>query len=146
VYNPLLRELFTAEKRKGAYLNNVPIRPSQTNKISESLLCTGFPYDIRTSTENNLNHFERFSSRAQAVRRSGTAALELCYVAAGRFDGFWELKLNPWDTAAASLIVEEAGGVLTSFSGTRYSIYSDEILASNGKIHEEMVKILTGGE
>ncbi len=150
VYNPNLDELFTAEKGKGAFLSNGKetekskrrIRVSQTAELSQSLLATGFPYDIRTSQEDNLNHFANFYKRAQAIRRAGSAALDLCYLAMGRFDGFWELKLSPWDMAAGSLLVTEAGGKVTNFSGKPFDIYSKEILASNGKIHQQMIEVL----
>lgn len=144
VYNPMLDELFLAQKGKGAFLNNKKIRVSKTASLDRSLLATGFPYDIRTSKDTNLNHFERFAVRSQAIRRAGSAALDLSCVACGRFDGFWEMKLKPWDTAAAALFVKEAGGVLTDFKGNPYSIYAPECLASNGLIHDEMLAILAG--
>jgi myo-inositol-1(or 4)-monophosphatase len=146
VYNPNLDELFVAEKRRGAFLSCGKIKRrisvSQTTKLSQSLLATGFPYDIRTSKINNLDHFANFYKKAQAVRRGGSAALDLCYLAMGRFDGFWELKLSPWDTAAGSLLVEEAGGKVTDFLGEPFNIYLKEILASNGKIHQQMMEVL----
>jgi myo-inositol-1(or 4)-monophosphatase len=142
VYEPLREEVFTAEKGKGAYLNKKRISVSKTKKISDSLLATGFAYDVHESLENNLNHFSNFTLRAQGVRRAGSAALDLCYVASGRFDGFWEMKLKPWDMAAGSLIVKEAGGKITDFKGGPFNIYSKEILASNGRIHGEMAKVL----
>ena len=107
-------------------------------------MATGFPYDIRTSRNNNLNHFKNFALRAQAVRRAGAAALDLAYTAAGRFDGFWEFKLNPWDLAAGVLLVEEAGGKVTDYFGKPYDVFAGEILASNGKIHRQMERVLTG--
>jgi len=146
VYNPMLDELFTAESGKGAYLNDNPIRVSSTADLDSSLLATGFPYDIRTSGNNNISHFTNFSLRAQAIRRAGSAALDICYVACGRFDGFWELKLKPWDVAAASLVVSEAGGVVSAFDGGEFSVYGDECLASNGALHSDMVSILNGRE
>ncbi len=142
VYNPMLEELFTSIKGNGAYLNGKRLKVSAIGVIGKSLLATGFPYDIKYSKENNLENFCNFAVRAQAIRRPGAAALDLCYLSAGRFDGFWELKLNPWDTAAASLMVKEAGGVITDFSGGEFSIYKEEMLASNGLIHEEMIEIL----
>ena len=142
VYNPMLDELFTSIKGEGAYLNGNRIRVSKIGDINKSLLATGFPYDIRDSKENNLNHFCNFAVRAQAIRRPGSAVLDLCYLAAGRFDGFWELKLYPWDMAASSLIVKEAGGMITDFRGGEFSIYKGEMLASNGLIHKEMIDIL----
>jgi myo-inositol-1(or 4)-monophosphatase len=145
VYDPIRSELFLAEKGKGAFLNNAPIRVSATADLMHSLLVTGFSYDVRESADNNINHFRDFSMRAQGVRRTGSAALDFCYVAMGRLDGFWELKLQPWDAAAGSLLVQEAGGRVTDFSEKNFSVYSKEVIASNGKIHEEMVKVLRAG-
>ena len=145
VYNPLLDELFTAEIGKGAFLNKRSIQVSSTKQLSRSFLATGFPYDIRESKITNLDHFANFATRSLAIRRAGSAALDLCYLAVGRFDGFWELKLSPWDTAAASLVVKEAGGKVTDFEGKRYSIYSKHILATNGKIHRQMIRVLKRG-
>lgn len=144
VYNPVLKETFLAEKGHGATLNGIPIHVSNTERLERSLLATGFPYDIRRTEDNNLNHFCNFALRAQAIRRAGSAALDLCYVACGRFDGYWELRLKPWDVAAGSLMVREAGGRVTTFDGGPFDIYSDNILASNGRIHEEMVRVLSG--
>jgi myo-inositol-1(or 4)-monophosphatase len=153
VYNPNLDELFIAEKGKGAYLyqgknpeeGKRRISVSTTEQLSNSLLATGFPYDIRTSKIDNMNHFANFYKKSQAIRRAGSAALDLCYLAMGRFDGFWELKLSPWDTAAGSLLVKEAGGKVTDFSGGPFNIYLKEILASNGKIHQQMINVLKIG-
>ena len=150
VYNPNLDELFVAEKGKGAFLSEGShstegrqrIFVSQATELSQSLLATGFPYDIRKSKIDNLDHFANFYKKAQAVRRGGSAALDLCYLAMGRFDGFWELKLSPWDTAAGTLIVEEAGGKVSDFSGGPFNILLKEILASNGKIHSQMIEVL----
>ena len=142
VYNPMLAELFTAEKGRGACLNNRKIQVSSTTKLNNSLLATGFPYDIRTSSNNNINYFTNFAVRVQAIRRAGSAALDSCYVACGRFDGFWELKLKPWDVAAGGLIVKEAGGILSDFKGGPFSIYSHETVASNGIIHKQMIEVL----
>jgi myo-inositol-1(or 4)-monophosphatase len=150
VYDPNLDELFVAEKGKGAFLSKGSssaedkdkISVSQTIELSQSLLATGFPYDIRKSKIDNLDHFANFYKRAQAVRRGGSAALDLCYLAMGRFDGFWELKLHPWDMAAGKLMVEEAGGKVTDFLGGSFNIYLKEILASNGKIHQQMIEVL----
>lgn len=146
IYNPVLDELFVAEKDRGAILNGKKIHVSTQRDLSKSLLATGFPYDIRESQVNNLDHFENFALRAQAIRRAGAAALDLCYLAKGIFDGFWELKLSPWDTAAGSLIVKEAGGKVTDFSGKRFSIYQKNILATNGKIHTQMMNVLKMGK
>ncbi|MEW6684671.1 MAG: inositol monophosphatase family protein [Candidatus Edwardsbacteria bacterium] len=146
IYNPVLDELFFAEKGKGAFLNGKKIKVSSTKKLTKSLLATGFPYDIRESRINNLDHFANFALKAQAIRRAGSAALDLAYVACGRFDGFWELKLFPWDMAAGSLLVSESGGRVTNFRGEKFSVYVPECLATNGKIHQEMIKILKKGE
>jgi len=142
IYDPMLDELFTAEKGKGAFLNEKRIQVSAVSQLNMSLLATGFPYDVRTSPDNNLNHFANFAVRAQAIRRIGSAALDICWVACGRFDGFWELKLKPWDVAAGGLVVKEAGGRITDFKGNPFSIYSDETLATNGLIHKEMMDVL----
>jgi myo-inositol-1(or 4)-monophosphatase len=146
VYDPVREELFYAERGKGARLNGRPIQVSSTSSLSESLLVTGFAYDVRTSLGNNLDYFSRFIRHAQGVRRTGSAALDLCYVACGRFDGFWEMKLNPWDVAAGSLLVREAGGEVSAFSGGPFRVDSKEILATNGRIHKEMVSVLMGSD
>jgi myo-inositol-1(or 4)-monophosphatase len=145
VYDPMRNETFLAERGKGARLNGKKIHVSSTSKISLSLLATGFPYDLRESPVNNFDHFHNFAIRAQAVRRAGSAALDLCYVAAGRFDGFWEMKLGPWDLAAGSLIVREAGGKVTDFSGKNLSLDGRTVLASNRKIHRKMTEVLKMG-
>lgn len=142
IYNPMLEEMFTAQKGGGAFLNGRAIEVSNTEKLSRSLLATGFPYDIRESKENNINNFIVMALKAQAIRRAGSAALDLAYVAAGRFDGFWELKLMPWDTAAGWLMIEEAGGAVTDLFGKDYGLTSGHILATNGKIHKEMIEVL----
>ena len=142
VYDPMRDELFSAQRGKGAYLNGEKIKVSVVDTLRKSLLATGFPYDRTVSTNNNLNYFNDLLMASQEVRRDGSAALDLCFVAAGRFDGFWELKLKPWDVAAGSLIVLEAGGVVSDLSGNRFSMHPDEILASNGRIHQQMVEVL----
>jgi myo-inositol-1(or 4)-monophosphatase len=142
VHNPMLDETFVAERGSGAFLNDKRISVSTVGSLGKGLLATGFPYDIRTSELNNLDHFANFALKAQAIRRAGSAALDLSYVAAGRFDGFWEMKLRAWDVAAAALIIEEAGGTVTDFAGNAFSIYSSECLASNGLIHASMVTVL----
>lgn len=142
VYDPVKDEMFTAEAGKGAYLNGELIKVSKSDSIEHSHVCTGFMHEIEWMVEANIKHFGNFIRRARAVRRDGSAALDVCYVACGRFDGFWELGLNPWDTAAAVLILEEAGGQVTTFSGDEYSIYIKEILASNSIIHGQMMEIL----
>lgn len=145
VYDPMRDELFTAERDGGATLNNRPIHVSKTTELIEGLLSTGFPYDIKTSKLTNLDHWANFAMNAQALRRDGAAALDLCYVACGRFDGFWELNLSPWDTAAGALIVTEAGGRVTNFSGESFSNYRQEVVASNGLIHDRMLEVLELG-
>ena len=146
VYDPILDEMFVAEKGKGAFLNEIEIHVSNTNSIIKSLLATGFPYDIQKDNDNNLNYFNEMILKAQAIRRAGSASLDLAYVAAGRFDGFWELKLNPWDIAAGWLLVEEAGGLVTDIGGRDYYLESSSILASNGRIHKEMIDVLKRAE
>ncbi len=142
VYDPVKKELFHAIRGKGAFLNGKKLHVSDVTAIEQSLLSTGFPYDIRTSSENNIDNWIRFIRRAQAIRRDGSAALDLCYVAAGRFDGFWEMKLKPWDVAAGSLMIVEAGGKITDFRGNPYSIYMNHIVASNSRIHNILLDVL----
>lgn len=144
VYDPMMDELYTAEKGKGASLNGRKIGVSAISDLGKSLLATGFPYDLRSSKDNNLDLFSEFSLKAQAIRRAGSAALDLCYIASGRFDGYWEKRLRPWDVAAGSLIVREAGGTITDFSGSPFSVYGKECLASNGLIHAGMTAIISG--
>ncbi len=145
VYDPCRRELFTAERGGGASLNGQPIAPSETVDLNTALLVTGFPYDVRR-TRRNLDHFRRFVLRAQAVRRDGSAALDLCYTAMGRFDGFWEFSLSPWDLAAGSLILSEAGGRLTRTNGRPFSLNAGDVLATNGRVHAQMLRILREGK
>ena len=142
VYNSCLDELFVAEKGKGATLNGQPIQVSNIDSLKNSLLVTGFSPKVIYSPEDNLDHFSRFMKVSQAVRRSGSAVLDLCYTAMGRFEGFWEMKLGPWDMAAGSLIVKESGGRVTQFDGSSFGTYGKEMLASNGHIHQAMVDIL----
>jgi len=142
VYDPMRDELFTAQKGLGAYLNGDQIKVSKVGTLIKSLLATGFPYDRKVSDKNNLNYFYGLLMASQEVRRDGSAALDLCYVAAGRLDGFWELKLKPWDVAAGSLVVKEAGGVVSDLSGNRFDMHAEEILASNGRIHRQMIEVL----
>ena len=145
VYDPSRYELFVAQRGKGARLNGRRIRVSSVPELSRSLLATGFPYDLRENPINNFDHFQNFAYRVHAVRRSGSAALDLCYVAAGRFDGFWEMKLGPWDLAAGSLMLLEAGGKFTDFQGRPPGLDGSYVLASNGQIHGEMIKVLKKG-
>lgn len=142
VYDPMRKELFTAVKGKGAYLNKKKIRASKEKGLNKSFLATGFSYDFKNKADNNIDNFKRFLISSMAVRRAGAAALELCYVACGRFDGFWEMGLKPWDTAAASLIIQEAGGKISHFDGRAFSIYEENILASNSLIHRQMIDVL----
>jgi myo-inositol-1(or 4)-monophosphatase len=145
IFNPCSGEMFTATKGGGAFLNGVPITVSTTTRLENSLLATGFPYDRKQSRVNNYDHFVNFQQSAQACRRPGAASLDLACTAAGRFDGYWEMKLKPWDVAAGQLLVREAGGQVTDFSGLSASIYGQEIVASNGCIHTSMLQILAQG-
>lgn len=143
IYDPMREELFSATKGSGVFLNEKKIRVSEIRDLDKSLLSTGFPYDIRESENNNIDHFINLITRSQAVRRCGSAAIDLCYVACGRFDGFWELKLFPWDVAAGALIVNEAGGRVTDFKNKEFDIFGKECLATNGLIHDQMVDVLS---
>ena len=142
VFNPYMNEHFEAVKGMGASLNNKPIKVSQAKELGESLLATGFPYDVNKRPDDVIALFKKFTVLGQGVRRPGSAAIDLCYVAAGRLDGFWEERLKPWDTAAGSLIVQEAGGRVTSYEGTPYSPYQKNIVAANPFIHEAMLNVL----
>jgi myo-inositol-1(or 4)-monophosphatase len=143
VYDPLRDECFAAQRGQGAFLNGEPIRPSQTREVEMALLTTGFPYDIRTTAANNLAEHRRFSLRSRAVRRLGSAALDLCYVASGRYDGYWELSTFAWDVAAAAFIAQEAGARVTAASGGEdYFRPPYSILAANPALHGEMLSVL----
>lgn len=142
VYDPLREELFFAEKGKGAFLNRKRIRVSQTKKLEDALLCTGFPYDRRNNPDQYLKIFREFLMTAQELRRLGSAALDLSYVACGRLDGYWEFKLQPWDKAAGLLLVQEAGGKMTDLSGDAVTLTGIQNVATNGLIHSEMLRIL----
>jgi myo-inositol-1(or 4)-monophosphatase len=144
VYNPHLKELFFAEKGKGAILNEKPIRVSSKTEVISSCLVTGFPYTYLDMENGPLQIFDKLIRKGIPVRRLGSAAIDLCWVACGRFDGFYEHKLEPWDSAAGYLIVEEAGGKVTDFKGEPFSVYQHRVVATNGKIHEELVGILKG--
>ena len=144
VYDPLRDEMFAASAGGGATLNGTPIRVSDIERLEDALIVTGFPYHVRERPEESLPAFRAFLMRAQAIRRDGSAALNLCYLAAGRFDGFWEGALSPWDMAAGVLIVREAGGVVTGYRGDVFRLERAEILASNGRLHEEMKTTLEG--
>ncbi len=141
IYDPLLDELFVAERGQGATINERPLAVSATSRVADSLLATGFPYD-RSQLGPALRQFALFSERARAVRRVGSAALELAYVAAGRLDGYWERIINPWDIAAGLLILQEAGGMATTLDGGPITPDSGQVLSSNGRIHAEMVALL----
>ena len=144
VFDPEREELFYASAGKGAFLNSRRLRVSGEKRLDRALLATGFAYDIGEARRNNLGLFARMAKKAQGIRRPGSAALDLCWLAAGRLDGFWELKLHPWDTAAALVILAEAGGKFSRINGKQYSIYDEDILASNGPLHRPMQKTLTG--
>lgn len=143
VYNPFLGEMFTAVRGGGAFLNGAPIHVSSIGDIGISLVATGFPYDKAVSDNNNLKEFNRIILRIQGIRRMGSAAIDLSYVACGRLDGYWEGKLNPWDMAAGSLIVEEAGGRVTRYDGEQFHPEFPEVVASNGKIHHQLIELLS---
>lgn len=140
-YDPTRNEMFAAERGRGASLNNKSIRVSKTEQLSESLIVTGFPYDFK-SRENFARHLTQFLINSRGVRRDGSAAIDMAYVACGRFDGFWEEGLNPWDMAAGVLLIEEAGGQVTGYDGSKFSIYSPPVVASNGLIHSQMLNVL----
>jgi myo-inositol-1(or 4)-monophosphatase len=142
VFNPFMNELFFAERGKGAFLNNRPLKVSNNDQMESACLVTGFPYRWVEVHMDPISVFERFIRMGLPVRRLGSAAIDLCWVAAGRFDGFWEYNLNPWDIAAGYLIIEEAGGRISNFNGDPYSVYDKQTLATNGKIHEAMLKII----
>jgi myo-inositol-1(or 4)-monophosphatase len=142
IYDPSRRELFTAERGAGAWLNGAPLRVSSADALIDSLLCTGFPYNVQTDSGYLTGLFEDFLRRARAVRRLGSAAIDLAYVAAGRFDGFWEVRLNPWDISAGALIIEEAGGQVSTLAGGPFDSRLGEIVASNGRIHRQMVDVI----
>lgn len=142
IYHPMLDEMFVAERGAGAFLNGRPIHVSQNAQFDSAFLVTGFPYNVTQNPKHCLETFVSVIRRGIPVRRLGSAALDLAYVAAGRFDGFWELNLNPWDVAAGAILVEEAGGRVTTYTNEEYSIYADTILATNGLIHDESLKLL----
>ena len=141
IYDPLRDEIFAAERGQGATLNERRIRVSGVEHLNGAMMCTGFPYDVRQRPEF-ARHFTNFTMRVQAVRRDGSAALDLACVACGRFDGFWEDGLNPWDVAAGVLLIEEAGGRVSDFRGAPFDIYTPKVLASNGLVHDAMMRVL----
>ena len=142
VHDPVRNEIFSAQRGGGAQLNGNPIRVSTASQLDQSLLLTGFPYDRRSYSAFYLRYYEAFMLRTHGVRRSGSAALDLCYVACGRADAFWEWRLHPWDIAAGSLIVEEAGGRTSDFSGHTFDLHGEQTLASNGHLHGAMLDVL----
>jgi myo-inositol-1(or 4)-monophosphatase len=142
VFDPVKEELFTAERGAGAFLNGRRLRVSSSTELLRSLLVTGFPYDLRDDLDGKLRLFNRFMGEARAIRRDGAAALDLCYIAAGRVDGFWEERLQPWDMMAGILMVEEAGGRASRFDGAPLGLVADEILATNGALHGPMIEVL----
>lgn len=142
VYDPSRRELFTAERGRGAWLNGEPLQVSKADSLIDSLLVTGFPYNVQHDPAELIALFGDFLTRARAVRRLGSAALDLCYVACGRFEGFWEQKLQPWDVAAGALIVAEAGGRVTDADGHAFTARAGSVIASNGRIHDAMVQTI----
>jgi myo-inositol-1(or 4)-monophosphatase len=144
IYDPNRRELFTAERGGGAFLNGRPLRVSTTAALVDAMLVTGFPYDVHSRIDEIVGLFGRFVGRARAVRRLGSAAIDLCYVAAGRMDGFWESDLKPWDIAGGALIVAEAGGRVTNMDGSAFASRGRHVLASNGLLHDAMLEIVQG--
>jgi myo-inositol-1(or 4)-monophosphatase len=144
VYDPTRRELFTAEREQGAWLNGAPLSVSTTDALIDSLLVTGFHYGIQRDPEELVSLFREFIRTSRAVRRLGSAALDMCYVAAGRFDGYWESKIQPWDVAAGALIVTEAGGRVTTIAGEPFRSRAGSVLASNGHIHGLMLEVIVG--
>ena len=142
VFDPIRDEMFSAARGQGATLNDRPIRVSAIERLEDALLVTGFPYDVREHPERHLPDFRAFLERAQGIRRDGSAALNLCYLAMGRFDGFWEALLSPWDLAAGVLLVREAGGLVTTYDGGPLDLEGGEILATNHLLHTEMMAVL----
>ena len=142
IFDPSRDELFTAERNAGAFLNGQPLRPSSTAVLGDALLVTGFPYDVRRKLDDLVAMFGAFLGASRAVRRLGSAAIDLCYVAAGRFDGFWEQHLKPWDVSAGALIVEEAGGMVTGMDGTPFNPVAAHLVASNGPLHSSMLQVI----
>ena len=144
MYDPTRRELFTAERGGGAFLNGKPMKVSAAETLLEAVLVTGFPYDVHSRVAEIVGLFGEFVGRARAVRRLGSAAIDLCYVAAGRMDGFWERDLNAWDIAGGALLVEEAGGTITNFEGAPFESRGRSVVASNGTIHQAMLDVIAG--
>jgi myo-inositol-1(or 4)-monophosphatase len=145
IYNPLLDEMFTATAGGGFALNGDPARVSDTKRLEDAFLAAGFPYNRRAAADNNVERLDHFLRRSQGVRRAGSAALDLAYVACGRFDGYFEIRLSPWDVGAGVLLVREAGGRVTNFDNNPRGLSGDTILASNGHIHDEMLRVIRDG-
>jgi myo-inositol-1(or 4)-monophosphatase len=141
VYDPMRDEMFAAERGQGATLNERRIRVSSVEELNRAMMCTGFPYDVRTRPDF-ARDFTNFTLHAQAVRRDGSAALDLAYIACGRFDGFWEDGLNPWDIAAGAILISEAGGRITNYENEALDIYTKKVVASNGRVHDAMLQLL----
>jgi myo-inositol-1(or 4)-monophosphatase len=144
IYDPTRRELFTAERGGGASLNGHPIHVSTANRLVDALLVTGFPYNVHERVEEIVGLFGAFVGKARAVRRLGSAAIDLCYVAAGRMDGFWEVDLKPWDVSGGALLVSEAGGRVTTMTGDAFTSRSAQVLATNGELHDQMLDVIRG--
>jgi myo-inositol-1(or 4)-monophosphatase len=145
VYDPLRNEMFTAAAGDGTRLNGEPVRTSGVETLADAFLATGFPYDRRTAQDNNVERLDHFLRRSQGVRRAGAAVLDLAYVACGRFDGFWEIRLHPWDVAAGILLVREASGDVTDFKSRPNCLSGEQIVASNGQIHEQILDVIRKG-
>jgi myo-inositol-1(or 4)-monophosphatase len=146
VYHPMGNEMFTGVRGRGAFLQQERLQVSTTADLSDALLATGFPYDIRESELDNLDHFARFAKSARAIRRMGAAALDLAWTAAGRFDGFWEMKLSPWDCVAGALMVQEAGGIVTDFSGGPFDPLKGQAIAANPTLHPQLRRMIAQGK
>lgn len=142
IYDPFKKEMFSAVEGMGAFLNETAIKVSPTKELSKSLMATGFPYSRSETLEQNLKYFREFLYLTQAIRRPGSASLDMCYVACGRLDGFWEMGLSPWDVAAGYCIIKEAGGKVTNFDNDKYDIYTKNVIASNGLLNDDIKKVI----
>lgn len=145
VYHPMGHEMFTAASGAGAYLGEKRLTVSTTTELGHAILATGFPYDIRDSEFDNLDHFARFAKTARAIRRMGAAALDLAWTAAGRFDGFWEMKLSPWDFAAATILCQEAGAVISDFEGRPFTLSRGQAVVANPILHPQLLEVIGQG-
>lgn len=143
IYDPLRDECFSAARGAGAFLNGTPIRVSAADRLEQSVIATGFPYDRASSPDNNVAEFSRVVTRVQGIRRAGSAAMDLAYVSCGRLDGFWELKLKPWDQGAGMLLVREAGGRVSNIHGEPTDVYTRSVLATNGLLHDTLIEVLS---